>query len=465
MKKRKTIDFNLPGAENKLNLPVWLLFLFASVELIAVVQNILENNEIIIGYSCFTPNETLILVINIFAIVVYLFAIIFFNKYLEKIIKFLAIIGAISTFLMLFQDITTFEICVYLNALISATNSLLIITYLSMYFSIKSVICVLLISIFLYKNLVELLNNTIFYIPLIISIILMFVSYILFLISFVYFPQHNAKAFKVEYEEEKETQIALPSKQPPYFLYILLIIFIGLISGIQAITENLLVLTRFSNLLFVAGAIISAIFTFCVVLKKGTLKFFDLMYLYLLGFMIAVITRFFNNNIIYLIGSALLGIFSIPLSVTVILSAILFTKTNKITTSIWIICLNTISITLWNEVLDKIASFQGLLITLIPIIFITAIILRIVKPHLNFGMQQHSFEFKEKNMKENPFSYLSELELKFVILLCEGYTFNQVTEQLSITPNITKEIKLRVYGLLQVKTKKELVEKTVAYNI
>lgn len=465
MKKKKKIDFNLPGAENKLNLPIWLLFLFTGIEMVAIVQGILESNQIIMGYSAFTPNPTILLIIGLFAIVLFLFIIIFFNKSLEKILKIFAILGALSTLLMLFQNVTIFEICVYLNSLIAATNALLLITYISMYFSIKSVICELLIAIFIYKSIIILLNNTIFVLPLYISIILMFVGYILFLISFLYFPKHDTKIFKVEEHKEDDAPIATPSKQPPYFLYILIIIFIGILSGIETITTNILIASTFSNLLFTICSIISAIFTFCIILKKGVLKFFDLMYLFLFGFTISLVSMFFDNVIIYYIGSALLGLFSIPLSIIVVFSAILFTKTNKITTPIWIICLNTISLYLWSELFSKIESYNGLLIILIPATFAAALILKFVKPHLNFGMQKHNFEFKEKNQQSNPLSYLSEIELKFVILAAEGYTYNQITEQINLTPVKMKEIKLRVFEMLQVKNKKDLVEKVVSYKI
>jgi len=466
MKKIKNIiNLNSQGSKNKLNLPIWLLFLFSGIEVVAIIQGLLESNQIIMGYGSFVPDSTLILVISVFALVIYLFTIVFFNKHLEKIIKILAIIGAISTFLMLFQNVQIFEICAYINSLISATNIFLILTYISMYFSIKNVVYELLISIFLYKSIAKILNNTIFNIPFYVSIILMLVGYTLFLISFLYFPKHEIKVFKTEVEEEKETNLATPSKQPPYFLYILLIIFLGLISGVEALTNNILIINGFSNLLFLICSIISAIFTFCIILKKGVLKFFDLMYLFLFAFALSLIALLFDNAIIYYIGSALLGLFALPLSITVILSAILFTKTNKITTPIWIICLNTLSLYIWQELLSKVESFNGLIVIIIPIILVTAILLRFLKPHLNFAIQEHNFEIRQKNEQGNPLSYLSEIELNFVILASEGYTFNQITEQLNLTPLKLKEVKFRVYEMLQVKNKKDLVEKVVSYKI
>ena len=102
---------------------------------------------------------------------------------------------------------------------------------------------------------------------------------------------------------------------------------------------------------------------------------------------------------------------------------------------------------------------------IIPIILVTAILLRFLKPHLNFAIQEHNFEIRQKNEQGNPLSYLSEIELNFVILASEGYTFNQITEQLNLTPLKLKEVKFRVYEMLQVKNKKDLVEKVVSYKI
>lgn len=456
-------NLNLPGSKNKLTLPLWLIFLFASIELIAIVQSVFENSLIQLSETA----STMLLILNIFSIVVYLLIIIFLNKHLEKIIKIFAVIGFIATFIILLQLRGFFEIAIYLNSFITITNSFLILTYIAMYFSIKTVMLELLVGIFCFKAIANIMNNTIFSFNPYIPIILMAVCYILFFLSFIFFPKHAAKEFKVEKEEvqEKETKIAMPSKQPPYFLYILVIIFIGLISGLESITQNILIQTPFSNLIFIIGSAISAIFTFYIILKKDSLKFFDLMYLFLIGFSLALIFRFFSNTIVYYIGSFFLGLFSLPLGISIIFSAILFTKTNKITTPIWILCLNTISLMIWDEILSKIQSIQGLIIMIIPISILTAILLSLLKPHLNFAIQEHNFKFDEKNIKENPLSYLSEIELSFAILASEGYTINQITEQLNVTPIKMKEIKLRTYGMLQVKNKKEMVEKIVAYKI
>ena len=151
-------NLNLLGSKNKLTLPLWLIFLFASIELIAIVQSVFENSLIQLSETA----STMLLILNIFSIVVYLLIIIFLNKHLEKIIKIFAVIGFIATFIILLQLQGFFEIAIYLNSFITITNSFLILTYIAMYFSIKTVMLELLVGIFCFKAIANIMNNTIF---------------------------------------------------------------------------------------------------------------------------------------------------------------------------------------------------------------------------------------------------------------------------------------------------------------
>jgi two-component system, NarL family, invasion response regulator UvrY len=79
-------------------------------------------------------------------------------------------------------------------------------------------------------------------------------------------------------------------------------------------------------------------------------------------------------------------------------------------------------------------------------------------------MDQMTEQLKGK-LGKSPFEKLSNREFDVVMLLLKGYNFNEISEQLHISPSTVSTYKLRIFEKLNIKNHVEMLEMAKLYNI
>lgn len=456
--------------EEKKNEILWFIALFAAFELTFIVQNISENNIIYVEKDFFIPDATIIFYLTLFSLFLFVIILFVLKNHINLIIGICTFFGIIASCLMFISNLTIYTIGFYINSCISTLLSFLTFIYICTNFSIKSAILEAILGTFLYKLPLQFLNISKFNIPFDISVSLMICAYVIFMAVFITLnlraPNKSIPLVKELKNEETDeiSSVAKVVKEPPYFIYILVAVICLLLAIIQSLSSSFILTTEnlkiWSNVFFM----LSLAICFILVLYKNHTAFFEytslLPYIYIVG----LILMFFNNNITQIIGASIIGFCSPVYLIYLPLALIMYNKTGKSSTPFWLICLNFIGLQAFNKILNKITGLNGYITMIIIICIALIVVLYFAKPYIRFASISKKISYDKKNDKENPYSYLSDVELKFVNLIVDGYTFNQITGILNITPVQLKEIKLCVYHLLNVKNKQELVENAYKLN-
>ena len=475
MEKITTTKNNLNNStcfSRKKSFPLWFIALFATFELTFIVQSLCENNIIFVEKDFFVPDFQTIFYLTLFSLFLFIIILFVLKNHLNLCIDICVVVGIIASIFMLISNLLLYTIGFYINSCVSTLLSFLTFTYICVNFNIKSAILEVLIGSLFFKLPMQFLNHSKFEIPFDISITLMLIAYITFITTFIILniklsknsPSPEPEESEIEEPIEEESNVAKNIKEPPYLIYTAIVLISFLLAIIQSLNSTYVVNTEnlrtWSNIFFM----LSLAICFILVLFKDHIKFFDIVSILTYIYVVGTILMFFNNNITKIIGSCIIGFCNPLFLIYLPIALIMYDKTNKISTPFWLICLNFVGIKAFDKILNKITSINGFLVLIIILCILLIAILYFAKPYLKFASIGKTISYEKKNSKDNPYSYLSDLELNLVNLMVEGYTINQIINILDITPQRFKEVKLCVYHLLNVKTRIELIENSLDFN-